>query len=170
MKCTKKNFKIRIKISCGHCVEHMAGNNLDLTNTSLSSGFWAKPLLNCDDVAPLHLLHQCMYLPLSIKVRREHILHHVVHMPATFALSFSDLFLSPKPCPVHSPGNVDHHGARPERVQGCHWPGNTRPEPCQCVPIVVITTPWTRQSVAMPHRLSPLLHPYLCVEQRLPLL
>ena len=68
MRFTKKIFKIQRKSSCGHYVEHMAGNISDLPYTSLSSRFWAKPLFNCDDKPLLHPLH--LYTSLLGRLKR----------------------------------------------------------------------------------------------------
>jgi hypothetical protein len=108
-----------------------------------------------------------------IKVRRWQNKGHAVHMPATLP-SLSLITLSHKILvqytllamliiTMHGLGSREAGIGQATRAQD-H--ASARPG----MPVGVITTPWTRQSVAMPHRLSTSLHPYLCVEQRLPLL
>jgi hypothetical protein len=96
----------------------MAGNISELPYTSLSSRFWAKPLLICGDEHLLHPLHQASSLLVLIKVERELLSHHAVpcRPPSlTFSLaslSQQNLVLEhlqiTRILTMHGPGSLKH--------------------------------------------------------------
>jgi hypothetical protein len=170
MKCTKKNYKIPQKSSCGHIIKHLAGIVSELQHSPLSSGFLPKPLSNLDHCCSLSLPASHHVLAWSFKVEKNPKLCHVMHTRpplATLSLTLPSL-LHHVYEPLWSTRTLPVHGrASPLRAIGRNACAETRQKTCQARGERALACLWTRQSTPSTRRPRPPIPLSLCTRTAL---